>query len=846
MSSTREDALPKVYDPQAVEPKWYDVWEEAGYFRPQGNGKPFCIMIPPPNVTGHLHLGHALDNTLQDILIRWRRMEGDRVLWQPGTDHAGIATQKVVSDLIKKQEGKTRFDLGREAFLKRVWDWKEESGGQIVRQLKRLGASPDWSRERFTMDEGLSRAVRTAFVKLFERKLAQRDLALTNWCPGCQTVLSDLEVEHEEVPARNYNAAKPDFQKAGRIYHLRYPLEKKIGNVDHITVATTRPETMLGDTAVAVHPDDERYQALVKAGAKVKLPLTDRVIPIIADEYSDPTLGSGAVKITPAHDPNDFKVGQRHKLPQISVLDRDAKVNENGYAYQGLDRYEARKRILADLEKQGLLEKTLGHAMSVGRCQRSEDVVEPMISTQWFVRTKPLAAKAMAAVREKKTRIIPEQQEDEFFRWMEKITDWCISRQLWWGHQIPAWYCAKCDAAAIRKSPTGSFIDVAATPIVAMEKPASCPRCKGSELVQDPDVLDTWFSSGTWPFSTLGWPEKTKELEAFYPTSVLVTGRDILFFWVCRMMMFGLEFMDDVPFKTVYIHGLIRDEKGEKMSKTKGNVLDPLVLMDQFGTDALRFTIASIETPNASDLKLGPKMVEERRNFATKIASARTFLGLHLPEKVEKGPFGDSLADRWLLSRLQVVTGEVTRGLESSRFSDVARALQQFTWDEFCSWYLEMIRPAAEQKIAAPTARTALHVFESILRLLHPIMPFLTEELWQSLPIDRPTKHVIVAPFPKADEKRIDRTALTEMAFLQEAVTALRTVRAETSVKPGARLSVIAKGEPSKTAILERERKMLMDLASLESFTVQKGGEPPKGAAPPLAARVVRLKAQNR
>ena len=845
-NDTNEPPKSQPYDPATAESKWYDLWEERGYFKPKLDGRrTYCVMIPPPNITGSLHVGHALNNTLQDILVRWRRMEGDDVLWQPGTDHAGIATQKVVSDLLMKQEKKTRFDLGREAFLKRIWDWKEESGGNITRQLRRLGASCDWSRERFTMDDGLSKAVREAFVRLYEKKQLERDRALTNWCPSCKTVLSDLEVEHEEVAGRplpkpdpKTGEAKIDYQSAGRLYHIKYPLTAKVGTIDHIVVATTRPETMLGDTAVAVHPEDERYAAIVKAGVQVKLPLTDRTIPVVADTYVEKDFGSGVVKITPAHDPNDFEVGRRHKLPMISIFDEDAKVNENGFAYKGQDRYAARKAILADLTSQGLLAKIEGHPMKIGHCQRCNTVVEPMLSTQWFVRTKPLAAAAMAAVRAKKTKFIPPAQEDAFFRWMENIRDWCVSRQLWWGHQIPAWYCVKEDGAKIIQGAHGYSIAEGATPIVAREKPATCPRCGGAELVQDPDVLDTWFSSGTWPFSTLGWPEKTKALELMYPTSVLITAYDILFFWVARMMMFGLEFTGQVPFEHVYIHGLVRDERGDKMSKTKGNVLDPLVLMEKYGTDALRFTIAAL-TAQGSDVKLSEKIIEGYRNFANKIWNASKLVLSHAEgmNLADARP-GRTLADRWIVSRLQAVIDEVKKSLHDFRYNDAASALYQFAWHELCDWYLEMIKPVLNDRtpdgeaVRTATLATALGVFEQLLRLMHPVMPFLTEEIWQMLPMERATKSIVIAPYPKASADLADASAEDAVALMQEVVTAVRNIRGEMGIDPKKKVALIANAsELAPRELLATLKDMVSDLAKLESFEIRESGTPPKGAA---------------
>ncbi len=827
------DELPKTYDPASCEARWYERWEQAGYFRPRVDptaGRPFCVMIPPPNVTGSLHVGHALNNTLQDILVRWRRMEGDDVLWQPGTDHAGIATQNVVERQLAAEK-KTRHDLGRDAFVERVWRWKAESGGAITRQLRRLGASCDWSRERFTMDEGLSAAVRQAFVTLHREGLVERDMALIHWCPRCQTALSDLEVEHEEAN--------------GKLYHLRYPYADGAG---HVTVATTRPETMLGDTAVAVHPDDERYAVALRAKRSLRLPLVDRVIPLIDDPYVDRAFGSGAVKITPAHDPNDFEVGNRHKLPRVAIFDDRARVNENGGPYRGLDRFEARARVLADLEAAELLEKVEDHAMSVGHCQRCRTVVEPHLSPQWFVRTRPLAAVAIEAVKSGRTRFVPESWTATYYHWMESIRDWCVSRQIWWGHQIPAWYCARCNPETVRQPPASAEGGPAAAPrihagakaIVALEEPPACPDCgAGREaLVRDPDVLDTWFSSATWPFSTLGWPERTKELARFYPTSTLVTAFDIIFFWVARMMMFGTHFMGEVPFREVYIHALVRDAKGEKMSKTKGNVLDPLVLMNKFGTDAVRFTLTAFAA-QGRDVRLSEERIEGYRNFCNKLWNATRFLLMNVGD-VSDGPLGTTLADRWILSRMQAVTEEVRTSLAEYRFNDAASALYQFAWHELCDWYLEMIKPVLYREHHAvrrdATRRTALHVLDRLFRLLHPIMPFLTEELWQRLPIRREAESVVVATFPTPDRSLIDADAEAEARILQETITALRNIRGEMGIKPGAKMPLLYLTRDAHAhALLSRERESLVDLAGLSDVTATLVGdaavEAPKGAA---------------
>jgi len=698
--------LAKGYEPHDVEKRWYAEWEAKGYFRAEdtSNLKPYSIVIPPPNVTGALHMGHALNNTLQDILCRWKRMQGYNVLWMPGTDHAGIATQNVVERQLAAEK-QDRHDLGREKFIDRVWRWKAESGGRIISQLKRLGASCDWERERFTMDEGLSRAVRTVFVKLYEDGLIYRDNRLINWCPRCHTALSDIEVEHED--------------KKGHLWHIRYPVAGQPGRF--VTVATTRPETMLGDTAVAVHPEDERYLDLV--GKSVILPLVNREIPVVADDYVEREFGTGVVKITPAHDFNDFEVGLRHGLDRINVFDESGIINAAGRQYEGLDRFAARQKIVADLEAAGLLEKIDDHALSLGGCYRCKTVVEPYLSLQWYVKVAPLAERALAAVREGKTRIVPKQWENTYYDWMENIRDWCISRQIWWGHRIPAWFCDHCGEI-----------------IVGMEDPTHCLKCGSDELRQETDVLDTWFSSALWPFSTMGWPERTPLLNTFYPTTCLVTGFDILFFWVARMMMMGLHFMDEVPFTDVYIHALVRDAHGQKMSKSKGNVIDPLTVIDQYGTDAFRFTLAAFAA-QGRDIKLAEERIAGYRNFCNKVWNAARFTLMNLegfdPVGMKLAELPLSEGDKWILHRLNETARTVNETLAEYRYNESAMALYQFTWSEFCDWYLELSKQdiyngAPERKL---TARYVLwYTLENLLRLLHPFMPFITEEIWQALP----------------------------------------------------------------------------------------------------------------
>ncbi|MCA1990417.1 MAG: valine--tRNA ligase, partial [Desulfarculus sp.] len=726
--------LEKSYEPREVEERWYRYWEENQLFRadPASPKPPYSIVIPPPNVTGQLHLGHALDNTLQDILCRFKRMRGHEVLWMPGTDHAGIATQNVVERELAK-EGLSRHDLGREKFIERVWQWKEEYGGKIINQLKRLGASCDWSRTRFTMDEGLSRAVREVFVRLYDEGLIYRGDYIINWCPRCHTALSDLESEHEPVQ--------------GGLYYIRYPFKNGKG---HLTVATTRPETMLGDTAVAINPADPRYQDL--ADDTVILPLMNREIPVIKDGYVSLDFGTGALKVTPAHDPNDFELGKKHGLPALRVMDDSGRINAQGGAYAGLDRFEARKKVLADLEALGLLEKQEPLAHNVGHCYRCKTMVEPILSQQWFVKVEPLAAEALKAVQEGRTRIVPAMWTKTYYEWMTNIKDWCISRQIWWGHRIPAWYC---DCGEM---------------IVSRTTPETCPKCKASALRQETDVLDTWFSSGLWPFSTMGWPDQTPELAKFYPTSCLVTGFDILFFWVARMMMLGIKFMDRPPFHDVCIHALVRDAQGQKMSKSKGNVMDPLIIMDQFGTDAFRYTLAAFAA-QGRDIRLSEERIAGYRNFVNKLWNAARFTLMNLEGDLEADPgLEPSLEDRWIISRVNRAAAEAAAAIEDYRFNDAASALYQFTWHEFCDWYLELIKAplynAADPARQAATRRTLREVFSRLLRLLHPLMPFVTEELWQRLPGAQGS--IMRAPWPEGQPGDLDPAAEADLGLVME------------------------------------------------------------------------------
>ncbi len=783
--------LPKIYDPSSIEPSLYRQ-EESADFRPDpgSDRPPFSMVLPPPNITGFLHLGHALNITLQDILARWRRMSGDDVLWLPGTDHAGIATQNVVERQLMA-EGTDRKSIGREAFVEQVWKWKEKSGGMIVKQLKQLGASCDWSRERFTMDPGLSKAVREVFVRLYEEGLIYRAKRLINWCPRCRTALSDLEVEYATV--------------AGKLYYIRYPFKSGQGGV---TVATTRPETMLGDTAVAVHPDDKRYVGL--AGEIVILPLAGRSIPIIADNAVDSKFGTGAVKVTPAHDPNDFEMGRRHRLPTLQVIEeRGRMTKEAGERYAGLLVLEARDRVLSDLREQGVLEKVEEHTHAVGHCYRCRSVVEPIPSLQWFVRVNDpqnsLAAPAIEAVKEGRIRVVPQGWQNNYFGWMENIRDWCISRQIWWGHQLPVWYCLSCagrpDAQKTEEELREALQEAA--PIVARQEPAACPRGH-SDLVRDPDVLDTWFSSALWPFSTLGWPEESPDLNRFYPTSVLVTSFDILFFWVARMIMMGLHFCKEVPFKTIYIHALVRDAEGQKMSKSKGNVIDPLEVMERYGTDALRFTLAAMASPGR-DIRLSEERIEGYRNFGNKIWNAARFALLHLPEGFSSDPSAppappSTLPNRWILSRLARAADRVESSLSDFRFDEAARILYAFIWHEVCDWYIEAIKPdlspkgkafgdpdlAEETSKTVETRRTLSALFDLLLRLLHPFMPFLTEAIAQR-PLAR-ASYPATRDLPWARE---DLQAEEEMERVMTFVTAVRSVRSELGLAPKAEPSVV-------------------------------------------------------
>jgi valyl-tRNA synthetase len=824
--------LPKAYEPAVVEARWSKEWTERGYFtaNPASPKPAYCIVLPPPNVTGSLHLGHALTATIQDILIRWKRMSGFNTLWVPGTDHAGIATQMVVERELMKTEKKSRHDLGREEFLKRVWQWKEKYGARIGEQHKVIGASLDWTRERFTMDAGLSHAVNETFIRLYQDGLIYRAQRLINWDPQLLTALSDLEVDNDE--------------RDGSLWSIAYPVK---GSDEKLVVATTRPETMLGDTAVAVHPDDERYKHLI--GGKVVLPLINREIPIIADGVLvDMKFGTGVVKVTPAHDHNDYATGQRHNLPMVNIFTETAHVNENGGKYQGLERFAARKQILEDLTELGLLVETKPHKLPLAVSQRTGVPVEPRLSWQWYVKIKPLADKAIAAVEEGRTKFVPETWTNTYFGWMRNIHDWCISRQLWWGHQIPAWYEADAD---------GKVDFEHAKFVVSREKPTT------GNWVQDPDVLDTWFSSGLWPFSTLGWPNQTPELKKYYPNAVMETGHDIIFFWVARMMMFGIHLMGDVPFRTVYLHAMVRDEKGEKMSKTKGNVIDPLDIilgapaanlpgavrnkfpqgMPAMGADALRFTLASL-TQQGRDIKLSIDRIGGYKAFVNKIWNASRFAMMNLGDFKDDGKtfVKDrqlSLADRWILSRLNKVVAGVNTALEGYNFAEAASLMYQYLWGEFCDWYIELSKGALTgTDEAAKSASRAVLVFclDRILRLLHPFAPFITEEIWQKLPMQRATASICIADYPVADPRLEDAAAEAEMQPIVEAIEGLRTIRGESNLSPALRIEAqIQSADAQVRKTLERWRGYLTPLAGLAKLSVM-----PLGAKPGQAAADIR------
>jgi len=795
--------IDKGYEPHDVEKRWYAHWEEEQLFAAsdKSDQKSYAIVIPPPNVTGVLHMGHALNNTMQDILCRYRRLKGDNVLWMPGTDHAGIATQNVVEKKLAA-DGLDRHQVGREKFIEAVWEWRKEYGDAIINQLKRLGASCDWKRERFTMDEGLSLAVRKVFVQLYEEGLIYRGQYIINWCHRCHTALSDLEVEHEDID--------------GHLYHFKYPFADGSG---HVVIATTRPETMLGDTAVAANPDDERY--LDMGERKLTLPLMEREIPFIKDKYVDMSFGTGALKITPAHDPNDFEIGQRHDLPSVKVIDDDGVMTEEAGQFAGMDRFECRKAVVEAMQAAELVENIESHAHSVGHCYRCKTIVEPNLSKQWFVKAKPLAEKAIEAVESGKTRIIPPTWEKTYYEWMYNIRDWCISRQIWWGHQIPAWTCDDCGQVMVR-----------------MEAPEACEACSGKALTRETDVLDTWFSSALWPFSTMGWPEKTPLLKTFYPTSVLVTGFDILFFWVARMMMMGIHFMKEIPFKDVYVHALVRDEHGKKMSKSKGNVIDPLNIIDKYGTDAFRFTLAAFAA-QGRDVKMSEKRVEGYRNFVNKLWNATRFSLMHLKEGATDIPFDRvSLADKWVLSRLGQTADKVSEALDDYRFNEAASAAYNFVWHELCDWYIEAAKPALYGKKGEASQQATLSVLWRVLRdtliLLHPFMPFVTEEIWHKLPGTSGSimKTVFPTDTPEAKDLTRDEAAEKAMQTVIDVITGVRNIRGEMNVAPSLALKATLRTRDAHIReVAEANTDMIMDLAKLEALDIEESGEKPKASA---------------
>ena len=752
--------IPKTYDPQSFERKWYSYWEEHKLFHDEADEsrEPYSVVIPPPNVTGQLHMGHALDNTLQDILVRYQRMRGKNVVWIPGCDHAGIATQAKVEESLRA-EGTNRFALGREKFLARVWDWKQQYGDRIMYQLRMLGSSCDWERERFTMDEGCSRAVREVFVSLYEQGLIYQGTRITNWCPHCTTAISDIEVEHET--------------EEGHLWHLRYQIE---GTDDYVEIATTRPETMFGDTGVAVHPDDERYKALV--GKTLILPVVGRRIPLFADAYVDPAFGTGAVKVTPAHDPNDFEMGQRHNLEQVVVINADGTMGEGAGKYAGLDRYECRKRLIKELEESGALVGTEKHEHAVGHCSRCKTTIEPLVSKQWFVRMEDLAKPATQAVKDGRIRFVPERFTKIYENWLENIRDWCISRQLWWGHRIPAWHCADCGETSVSR-----------------EDITACMHCGSTHIHQDEDVLDTWFSSALWPFETMGWPEDTADLRHFYPTATLVTGYDIIFFWVARMVMMGLRFGGDVPFRDVFIHGLVRDSEGRKMSKSLGNGIDPVEVIEKYGADTLRFMLITGNTPG-NDMRFYWERVEAARNFANKIWNASRYMLMNLEGADDSFVPAESdytLADRWILSRAAATARDVTANLERYELGEAGRMIYEFLWSEFCDWYIELTKARLYDKENVRAKNTALYVLRTVLertmRLLHPFMPFLTEEIWQKLPHEG--ESIMRAPWPEVGDNDIDSEAEAAMTAIMEVIKVTRNLRAELGTPPGKKSALI-------------------------------------------------------
>ncbi len=788
--------LSKTFEPENIEEKWYEFWEKNGYFKPESRGREkFSIVIPPPNVTGSLHMGHAFCFTLHDVIVRWKRMKGYEVLWLPGTDHAGIATQNVVErDLMKK--GIHRKELGRKEFEKKVWEWKEKFGNRIILQLKKLGASCDWNRLRFTLDEGLSRAVKEVFVRLYNEGLIYKGEYIVNWCPRCGTAISDLETLYEE--------------HGGKLYYIKYPV---VGGDDFIVIATTRPETMLGDTAVAMNPDDDRYFKL--RGKKVILPIMEREIPIIEDEYVEKDFGTGLVKVTPSHDPNDYEMGKRHSLPFIKVIDEEGKMTREAGKYAGMDRFECREKVLKELEEKGLLLKVEEHTHNVGHCQRCGTVIEPLVSTQWFLKIKPLAEKAIEAVRDGKTQFIPKRYEKIYFNWMENIHDWCISRQLWWGHRIPAWYCKDCGKYTVSK-----------------ENVYECSHCGSENVSQEEDVLDTWFSSALWPFSTLGWPDDTEDLKKYYPTDLLITGFDIIFFWVARMIMMGLKFMNDVPFKYVYIHGLVRDEHNQKMSKSKGNVIDPLEIMAKYGTDAMRFTLSVMAMPG-SDLPFKIDRMVGYRAFANKIWNAARFLLMNLPEDfipvskgdieklLEEKPQLFTLPEKWILHRLNEVIEKVNDDLEKFIFFEPANELYHFFWHEFCDWYIEISKETLsgnDKERKNVVLKVLIFVLENFLKLLHPFMPFITEEIWQKVPHSGDS--IMISPFPEYMDFMEFGEEKSKMGTLMDFIGAVRNLRAEHDISPKEKLLLALIDGNNISNLVSDNFHIVRDLAGIKELLI--------------------------
>jgi len=785
------DNLEKNYDPNKVEDKWYEYWMENNLFKAKVDQKKvaYSIVMPPPNVTGQLHMGHALDNTLQDILTRWKRMKGFSALWLPGTDHASIATEvKVVNKL--REENIDKDKLGRGGFLEKAWEWKDEYGNRITNQLRKMGSSCDWSRERFTMDAGCSEAVKEVFIKLYNKGLIYQGDYIVNWCPSCQTTLSDVEVEHEE--------------QEGKLFYIKYPLKN---SQKYIEVATTRPETMLGDTAIAVNPSDDRYKDLI--GKTAILPLMNREIPIIADPFVDSEFGTGMVKVTPAHDPNDFDMGERNDLEVIKVINEDAKMTDNTGKYKKMDRYECRQVVIEDLKELGLLTKIEEHTHSVGQCYRCDTVIEPLVSKQWFVKMRPLAEPAIEAVKKGDIKFIPERFSKVYLNWMENIKDWCISRQLWWGHRIPVWYCQDCDEV-----------------IVSREEPQSCSNCGGHNLKQDEDVLDTWFSSALWPFSTMGWPKKTEDLQYFYPTNVLVTGRDIIFFWVARMIFMGLEFMDQPPFHDVYVHGLIRDAQGRKMSKSLGNGIDPLEVIEKYGADALRFTLITGNTPG-NDMRFREEKLEASRNFANKIWNAARFILMNVKDfsydLTKQDELKMNMADKWMLSRTNQVIKEIDQALSRYSFGEMSKTLYDFIWNEYCDWYIEILKERLYQDKDVLAKKTAqymgIRILRDILKLMHPVMPMITEEIWQKLAISE--QSIMITSWPEYDELEIDKIAETKMKLVMNIIKAVRNIRNEMKVDPGRRIEAFFLADGQQQKILEEGKRYIKNLARIEDINIK-------------------------